>query len=112
MRRHIFACMLVAQPRKVVFHPNALVRGRQSVEALIAAAQVVQMEVGPPFPGTYRNDFRIELDYPLDIDEIARLMLTDPGGKPQDFAPQSSNTTGGVENHEGSTIACTIGSGM
>ena len=29
----------------------------QSVEALIAAAEVVQAEVGPPVPGTYRHDF-------------------------------------------------------
>ena len=47
------------------------------------------------------NYYRIELGYPLDIDEIARLTLTDSGGKPQDFAPQSTKATGGVENHEG-----------
>ena len=29
----------------------------QNVEALIAAAEVVQAEVGPPVPGTYRHDF-------------------------------------------------------
>ena len=47
------------------------------------------------------NCYRIELDYPLDIDEIAMLTRTESGGKPQDFAPQSTKTTGGVENHEG-----------
>ena len=49
--------MLVVQPRKVIFHPNALVHRCQSVEALIAATKVVQEEVGPPVPGTYRHDF-------------------------------------------------------
>ena len=49
--------MLTLQPRKVIFHPNVLVHGWQSVEALIAAAEVVHMEVGPPVQGTYRDDF-------------------------------------------------------
>ncbi len=35
--RSVLAFMLVVQPRKVIFHPNALKYGRQSVEALIAA---------------------------------------------------------------------------
>ena len=38
--------------------PNALVYIWQSVEALIAVAEVAQEEVGPPVPGTYRHDFR------------------------------------------------------
>ena len=38
-------------------HPTALVHRWQSVEALIAAAEVVQEEVGPSVPGTYRHDF-------------------------------------------------------
>ena len=49
--------MLVVQPRNVIFHPNALVHIWQSVEALIAAAEVVPEEVGPPVPGTSRHDF-------------------------------------------------------
>ena len=49
--------MIVVQPRRVVFHPNALAHGWQMVEALIALAEVVQVEVGPPVPGTYRHDF-------------------------------------------------------
>ena len=49
--------MLVVQPRNVIFHPNALLNGWQSVEALIPAAEVVQVEVGPPAPETYRHDF-------------------------------------------------------
>ena len=57
MCRQVFAFMLVVQPRKVIPHPHALVHRWQSVEALIAAAEVVQEEVGPPVPGTYRHDF-------------------------------------------------------
>ena len=49
--------MLVVQPRKVIFHPNSLVHRWQSVEALIAATDVVQEEVRQPFPETYRHDF-------------------------------------------------------
>ena len=41
----------------VIRHPNALVQAWQSVEALIAVVEVVQMEVGPPVLGTYRHDF-------------------------------------------------------
>ena len=29
----------------------------QSVDALIAAGEQVQVEAGPPVPGTYRHDF-------------------------------------------------------
>jgi len=58
------------------------------------------------------NYYRIELYCPLYIDEIARLTITDPGGKPQDFAPQSTKTIGGVVTTRGSTIVCTSGSGM
>ena len=57
MCRQVFAFMLVVQPRKVIFHPNALVHIWQSVEDLIAAAEFVQEEVGPPVPGTYRHNF-------------------------------------------------------
>ena len=56
--------------------------------------------------------YRIELDYPLDIDETASIMLTDSGGKLEDFTPQSTKTTGGVEYHQWITIACTSGSVM
>ena len=49
--------MPVAQPRKVIHHPNALVHIWQSVEALIGAPEVVREEAGPPVPGTYRHDF-------------------------------------------------------
>ena len=57
MCRQVFAFMIVVQPRKVIFHPNAWVHIWQNVEALIAAAEVVQEEVGPPVPGTYRHVF-------------------------------------------------------
>ena len=50
------------------------------------------------------NYYRIELDYPLDIDEIARLTLTDFGGKPQGSAPQSTKATGGVEKTRGEAL--------
>ena len=57
VRRQVFAFLLVVQPLKVIFYPKALVHIWQSVEALIAAAEIVPMEVGPPVPGTYRHDF-------------------------------------------------------
>ena len=41
----------------VVHLPSALAQAWQSVEALIAVVEVVQMEVGPPVPGTYRHNF-------------------------------------------------------
>ena len=56
-------------------------------------------------PSTKSDSCRIELDYPLDIDEIGRLLLTGSGGKLQDFAPQSNNTTGGVEDTEGQHVS-------
>ena len=57
MSRSVLAFMLVVQPRKVVFNPNSLRYGWQSVEALIIAAERVQEEAGPPIPGTYRHAF-------------------------------------------------------
>ena len=57
VRREVFASMLVVQPRKVIFHQNAVAHGWQSVDALIAAGERVQEEGGPPDPGTYRHDF-------------------------------------------------------
>ena len=64
--RQVYAFMLVVQPRKVIFHPNALVHGWQSVEALIAAAEVVQAEAGLPVPGTYRHHFMNDTE-PRDV---------------------------------------------
>ena len=45
--------------------------------------------------------YRIELDYPLVMDEIARLMLTDSGGRLHDFVQGPPQNTGGVADHEG-----------
>ena len=54
----VFAFTLVVQPREVIFHPNAVAHGWQSVEVLIDARGRVQGDAGPPVPGTYRHDFR------------------------------------------------------
>ena len=48
--------------------------------------------------------YRIELDYPLDMDKIARLTLIDSGGTPQDVVPQPTKTTGGVKDHDGEAL--------
>ena len=55
--------------------------------------------------------YRIELDYPVDIDEIASLTLPVYGAN-FSFAPQSTNSTGGVEYRQGIITYCTNGSGM
>ena len=51
----VFAFTLVVQPREVIFHPNAVAHGWQSVEVLIDAGERVQVDAGPPVPGTYQH---------------------------------------------------------
>ena len=57
-------------PRKIVLHPNSLVNGQTSKHILIDAGLLVQLELGPPVPGTYRRWFYGDETPRRDIDEL------------------------------------------